>query len=311
MNLKKYLLNGVLTLFLFATGYLTISLYGQDAPKEPQKQEQKAGETKKTDQEKASEFYKSGLDGLEQIRKLQVEKDILTEDKEKKSTLEEKIKELDKTTIQNFEAITGTDKDVLNAIIGLADTNYERNRYDKAIELYQKAVKKDDKNAELYFKIGFSLAELGKFDDALKEYEKAIKIDSTTIKFPKFVDKNAEKLEDEGAKLMQAKKYDAGIKKLIESLNAEKNPLTIYMLGVAHYFNTGSEYAISLIKQSIKIEPRELYSYAMLAKICTELNRPQNAILYDQISLLFEPSSKYKEEKLTRIKANEATISNK
>jgi superkiller protein 3 len=49
-------------------------------------------------------------------------------------------------------------------------------QYDKAIPLYQKAVKLNPKFAEAYSNLGFALRETGKLDEGIKSYHKAIEL---------------------------------------------------------------------------------------------------------------------------------------
>jgi len=327
MSFKNYFQTGLITLItLLATPNCAANtVYGQEPKNEPARQEQKADETKQ-DKEKAKEFYKSGLENLENIKKLYVEKDILTEDKQKISELEKKIKELDNKTIQNFEAVTGTDKDILNAIIGLADTNYERNRYDKAIELYQKAIKKDDKNADLYFKIGFSLAELGKFDDAFKWYEKAKELKPDLHEKTVFQSDAAKKLHLSGMKNDKNNLYDAALDDFKKALEIELNPVIVYQMGWTlrkkgdrakengDEINARKQYdaAIALYKLAIKMQPACSPSeYGALGGTHHKLQMPRGCILYNRICLLFKPDSPYKEELENEIASCEKILKDK
>ena len=50
------------------------------------------------------------------------------------------------------------------------------NKYDEAINPYDKAIKINPYNSKAWYNKGVSLSKLGKFDKAIKAYDKAIKI---------------------------------------------------------------------------------------------------------------------------------------
>lgn len=58
-----------------------------------------------------------------------------------------------------------------------ANSEYEKDHYDKAIELYEKAAKQSGTSSELYYNIANSYYRLGNMGEAILYYEKALKLD--------------------------------------------------------------------------------------------------------------------------------------
>jgi tetratricopeptide (TPR) repeat protein len=68
--------------------------------------------------------------------------------------------------------VVPTDPDITNAKKAIKDKNW-----DKAIELLNKAVVRDDKNADLYNLLGYSERKHGNLDVAFKYYDRALTLD--------------------------------------------------------------------------------------------------------------------------------------
>lgn len=58
-----------------------------------------------------------------------------------------------------------------------ANSEYEKDHYDKAIELYEKAAKQSGTSSELYYNIANSYYRLGNMGEAILYYERALKLD--------------------------------------------------------------------------------------------------------------------------------------
>ncbi|MGN0214816.1 MAG: tetratricopeptide repeat protein [Muribaculaceae bacterium] len=62
-------------------------------------------------------------------------------------------------------------------LIKQANAEYEKDHYDKAIELYEKAAKQYGTSSELYYNIANSQYRLGNLGEAILNYERALKLD--------------------------------------------------------------------------------------------------------------------------------------
>lgn len=62
-------------------------------------------------------------------------------------------------------------------LVKQANSEYEKDHYEKAIELYEKAAKQQGTSSELYYNIGNSHYRLGNLGEAILNYERALKLD--------------------------------------------------------------------------------------------------------------------------------------
>ena len=194
-----------------------------------------------------------------------------------------------------------------------ADKAYEEGKYADAVKGYTSLLDKlpdKEEKGRLLYRIGFSLGEQEKFGEALKTYAQAKELlpPITKVGQIKYFSKEAEHLEEDGAKLMQERKYAEAIKKFEESLRLENHHVTVFMIGAAKMLKGEKNEAARFYKLAMKKEPRYFYAHSGLAIFHDELGERTKALFYDRIGILFEPPEPNSEIIRKRIKKNEDTI---
>jgi tetratricopeptide (TPR) repeat protein len=76
--------------------------------------------------------------------------------------------------IQEYRQRLDKDPKDLEALIFLGNANYDIQRYDKAVEYYERAVVLDPKNLHVRTDLATSYRNSGKVDDAVKEYKEVL-----------------------------------------------------------------------------------------------------------------------------------------
>jgi tetratricopeptide (TPR) repeat protein len=79
--------------------------------------------------------------------------------------------------IKEYKTILAEDPNNLASLIGLAHAYAGSNQWDKAITLYEHALRVDQHNADLHADLGIACRSAGQVDRALSEFHEAVKYD--------------------------------------------------------------------------------------------------------------------------------------
>lgn len=193
-----------------------------------------------------------------------------------------------------------------------ADKAYEEGKYADAVKGYTSLLDKlpdKEEKGRLLYRIGFSLGEQEKFGEALKTYAQAKEFlpPITKVGQIKYFSKEAEHLEEDGAKLMQERKYAEAIKKFEESLRLEDHYLTIFMIGATHTLKGDKEDGAIFYNTAQKNEPRYRNVCSGLAIFYTQKGNIKKAVFHDRLNLLFDPPEETRKIILDRLIKNGET----
>lgn len=89
---------------------------------------------------------------------------------------------LDQARVQELQQQVNGDPKNVNAVIQLANTYFDAERWDDAITWYKRAVELDPKNADASTDLGVSLYYSNRADEALAQFERSLKISPTHTK---------------------------------------------------------------------------------------------------------------------------------
>jgi len=81
------------------------------------------------------------------------------------------------------EALIALEKGSTLFIKESADKNFEDEKYEQSLYLYEELKKGQPENSENYSKAGYSLYKIGKLEDALKEFNRAIELNPKNSQF--------------------------------------------------------------------------------------------------------------------------------
>ena len=190
----------------------------------------------------------------------------------------------------------------LDNLIKQADKSFHTDNYRRAVESYKKAAELDPKNADIFYKLGFSYGELEEWDKGLDAYKKATSI-RTLAPFDTPLKKSkAKKHFNKGNDYQMGEKYELAIKEYRQVQKLEpKNPTGFYQLGWAYYFKKDVGNAIHYLKKTMKVMP-DFTGIGALGTIHYRNKDCQKAIFYTKSWLLFDPTTKHKSDALKRIK---------
>jgi cytochrome c-type biogenesis protein CcmH/NrfG len=83
---------------------------------------------------------------------------------------------LDEGRVQALTTIIKSDPTNADAVVQLANTYFDAERWDEAIQYYKRAIELDPKNADASTDLGVSLYYTNKADEALAQFEHSLKI---------------------------------------------------------------------------------------------------------------------------------------
>jgi tetratricopeptide (TPR) repeat protein len=81
-----------------------------------------------------------------------------------------------------FESVVDCEIDI-SELIEKANTHYKDGDFDKAIDIYEEIIKKDNENVEIYGKLSNAYFSIGNMDKAIKNMERCVEIMLENVKF--------------------------------------------------------------------------------------------------------------------------------
>jgi len=188
-----------------------------------------------------------------------------------------------------------------NATVGYNNDGLElteKGKYDEALKDFNKAIDQDSTRGLFYFNRGTLYYKMGKYTEALADLNKAISLDtsianayanraSTYIKLAKFdlAEKDIEaqqrlggkgdiELNDLGVALLNANKFEEGIKILNQACTANPNRAMMYLnRGFAYSELKKYKEAVSDLTKAITIDPKFTDAYFNRALIYRNLGQ--------------------------------------
>lgn len=151
-------------------------------------------------------------------------------------------------------------------------------------------IQKDHRNPDYYFEAYQILEKLDKHDKALEMFENAI---VNGYKVPaRQENKQAEKLNNEGVKLMRQRNYKDAESKIKEAIKLDPGEAKCYHNLALLYNQTGElEKGIKAMKTSIELNPLFEQSYVVLAGLYFRSNSFDLAIYFGKKATLLNPKS--------------------
>ena len=164
--------------------------------------------------------------------------------------------------------------------------------------------------AEQYFRKGFKLAEQGKYESALEMYKKGHDIDPTVNIFPKFKNKQAERLYEDAFKISN-KDPEKSLEMFNKALKLEPtNPITYNEIGNVYIRQKKIDKGFNFFKQALQLEANYLPAIGSLGYYNTKQRMHEKAFFWNQLYLVLEPNTKYKKDILKDIEINKKYLSN-
>ena len=124
--------------------------------------------------------------------------------------------------------------------------HYNNDKYDEAIERFEKAIEIDKNYADAYNYRGLAYRRKGEYDEAIKDYNKAIEIDENYV--------NA--YNNRGYTYRRKGEYDEAIKNYDEAIRLNPNDALYYSNRGYAYYNKGEyDEAIKNYDKAIRLNP--------------------------------------------------------
>ncbi len=156
-----------------------------------------------------------------------------------------------------------------------------KNKYKKAIKIYEKLIKENQKPEYISILLGESYYYNGEYDKAIPCFSEALKNNDRIDLTIKIIDCFMEKGEGE-----KSLKY---IKKL--DINKIENPFILSDIGIFFYKRGEFEKANLFLERGIKIYPENSEAYYYLGLSYTSINKPEKAVQYLKRFIELEPDS--------------------
>ena len=132
------------------------------------------------------------------------------------------------------------------ALVEKADKAYEEQDLQKAVALLTEASAKDSENADILFKLGYILQQLGNDDEALERYKESLEIDKEN----EFVHNAIASVYRKNSEYASAKLH------LHASLELDdKNPVTYYNFGNLLVDMQKNSEAVEMYKKALELNP--------------------------------------------------------
>ena len=165
---------------------------------------------------------------------------------------------------------------------------YDQKDYNKALEKFQEASKKEPNSAKIYYNIGLCYRKLKNYNDAISAFEKAEELDPK-ITFTK-PEKFQEKLEDvrskagitnyyeDGKKLYKQGKYNEALNKFQLALTSNPNSAKVhYNMGLCYKQLKRYNEAVSSFEKAEELDPK--ISFTTTAKFNEKLTEARQKAL--------------------------------
>ena len=167
------------------------------------------------------------------------------------------------------------EQDMLRQYLFQGDQYRDSGLPDKAVEQYEKALAIDDKNTEVYPRLGYALVKTGDFERAVKVYERYAELDPT----------NCTARSSVGFAYLSQKLVDQAVKAYEEALKlCPDEPSAYSNLGIAYEQANYPLEAIEAFRHAVELDPSELSNYDRLAKLFYDRKMyPEAATLYEAI----------------------------
>ena len=176
---------------------------------------------------------------------------------------------------QDATARANTPKDsALENTVKEANQFYEADKFDKAVPLYEAALKKDSNNDELHFRIAFALGEQGKHEESLSHYKTGgeilrkrngtIDVDTEIAKLEKEIEQSAP--VETYVKLglfYDSKRDNDKLKEVAEAAVKidDKNSMAHALLGLYHLKLKDYDTAKKKLDKSIELDSHNAMAY--------------------------------------------------
>jgi len=221
---------------------------------------------------------------IDSVKEIDVKR--LYEVKENRYNLKKELTGLDRETLElvteyySFFHVTSDIGSSHNIHNNLGITYDRLERYQEAIEEFQKALKLDPDYLEVWNNLAVTFYNMGKLEDALKLLQKAIKL------YPD----SAEAHNNLGNLYAHAGKLDEAIKEFKEAIKI--NPgfaRARNNLGNIYAEQKKSEEAIKEFKEAIRLDPNNALAHSNLGNIYAELGRYKEAVIEFENALEVNP----------------------
>ncbi len=170
--------------------------------------------------------------------------------------------------IEEIEQIEDKDKTFLDYFL-LGNTYLSKEKYDKAIESYEKAIAINPKKDETYYNMGNAYVEQGEYDKAIESYEKAIEINP----------KDDESYCNMGIAYVKQGEYDKAIESYEKAIEINpKRDETYYNMGIAYVEQGEYDKAIESYEKAIEINPKRDETYYNMGNAYGEQGEYDKAI---------------------------------
>jgi len=183
--------------------------------------------------------------------------------------------------------------------------------FDKAAELYRKAIELDPNYAAAYNNLGTALSDLKRYDEAEVAYRKAIELDPN----------DALTYNNLGAALNDLKRYDEAEAILRKALELDPNDALAYTnLGAALRELKRVDEAETILRKALELDPNDALAYNNLGAALNDLKRydeaeailrkalelnPSNALAYNNLGAALSDLKRYDEAEVAFCKAIE------
>ena len=145
-------------------------------------------------------------------------------------------------------------KDRIEQLFAEAKECFEKNEYDKAIEIFTKILAIDAENTAAYYGIGFANRVLGKYNEAIEDYGKVIELDANS----------SDAYNNIGYCHYLLGQYDEALKdydKAIELESNQNNAKNYYGKGLVFHDLEQYDEALKDYDKAIELEPNQKYAY--------------------------------------------------
>ena len=167
------------------------------------------------------------------------------------------------------------EQDLLRQYLFQGDQYRDSGLPDKAVEQYEKALAIDDKNTDIYPRLGYALVKTGNFERAVKVYERYAELEP----------KNCTARSSVGFAFLSQKLVDQAVKAYEEALKlCPEEPTAYSNLGIAYEQANYPLEAIEAYRHAIELDPADVSNYDRLAKLAYDRKMyPEAASLYETI----------------------------
>jgi tetratricopeptide (TPR) repeat protein len=155
--------------------------------------------------------------------------------------------------------------------------------YDKAIELWKKAIQINSEDAEYLYKIGLTYFEIKKYEESIHYLEKSINTCPINYRANLLL----------GINWMKLRKFDKAENYVVESNRLNRSNILTYLnLGAIFSIKRNYNKAIQMFNQVIQFSPNESRAYLGLARIYNMLNDVETSNTYFKKVIELSPGTK-------------------